>query len=218
MLRQGGYDVGAEGSGAQSLLSNKDMLANYLNATRNNANMEANIGGSTLEGTTAGAGTGASIGYMAGGPIGAGVGAAVGGMAGGMIGSNSYGDQLQVYSDLLKDFDSKLGIKGAGAVGQGIQDARGVAASGLTGLANMGGTSMVGDAFRGIAGAVGGINTGAMKEFGDAIAKQKAREDLQNKYAAYLKGQGFENRANIVDTETTRARSAALNQLLQRKG
>ena len=53
---------------------------------------------------------------------------------------------------------------------------------------------------------------------GSAVAKQKATEDLQRKYAAYLKGQGFENRANIADTETTRARAAALNQLLQRKG
>jgi len=217
MLRQGGYDVGSEGSGARSLLSDKDMLANYLNATGTNRSADANIGGSTLEGTAAGASTGASIGSMFGG-VGAVPGAAVGGTIGGMVGSNSYGDQLQMYSDLLKDFDSKLGIKGAGAIGQGIQDVRGVAASGLTGLANMGGSSMVGDAFRGIAGAVGGINTGAMKEFGDAIAKEHAVADLQNKYAAYLQGQGFENRANIADTETTRARAAALNQLLQRKG
>jgi hypothetical protein len=216
MLRQGGYDVGSEGSGARSLLSDKDMLANYLNATGTNRSADANIGGSTLEGTAAGASTGASIGSMFGG-VGAAPGAAVGAMVGGLVGSNTV-DPLQATTDFYKDLENKLGIKGAGAIGQGVQDARGVAASGLTGLANMGGSSMVGDAFRGIAGAVGGINTGAMKEFGDAIAKQKAREDLQNKYAAYLQGQGFENRANIADTESTRARSAALNQLLQRKG
>lgn len=217
MLRQGGYDVGAEGSEARSLLSDKDMLANYLDATRNNTAMEANIGGSTLEGTATGASTGASIGYTAGGGVGAGVGAAVGAAVGGLAGSNTL-DPVQATSDFYKDLESKLGIKGAGAIGQGIQDARSVLASPITGLANMGGSSVVGDVFRGIAGTVGGINTGAMKEFGDAIAKQKAREDLQRKYASYLKGQGFENRANIADTETTRARTAALNQLLQRKG
>lgn len=216
MLRQGGYDVGAEGSEARSLLSDKDMLANYLDATRNNTAMEANIGGSTLEGTAAGASTGASIGSMFGG-VGAAPGAAIGAAIGGTIGSNTL-DPLQSTTDLYKDLESKLGIKGAGAIGQGIQDARSVLASPITGLANMGGSSVVGDVFRGIAGTVGGINTGAMKEFGDAIAKQKAREDLQRKYASYLKGQGFENRANIADTETTRARTAALNQLLQRKG
>jgi hypothetical protein len=217
MLKQGGYDLGAEGaSGARSLLSDKDMLANYLGATRNNASMEGNIGGSTLEGTSAGAATGASIGSMFGG-VGAAPGAAVGAMVGGLVGSNTV-DPLQATTDFYKDLENKLGIKGAGAIGQGVQDARGVAASGLTGIANMGGSSVVGDVFRGLAGAVGGINTGAMKEFGDAKAKQLAREDLQNKYAAYLKGQGFENRANIADTETTRARTAALNQLLQRKG
>jgi hypothetical protein len=216
MLRQGGYDVGAEGSEARSLLSDKDMLANYLNATGTNRSADANIGGSTLEGTSAGAATGAQIGSMFGG-VGAAPGAAVGAMVGGLVGSNTV-DPLQATTDFYKDLENKLGIKGAGAIGQGVQDARGVAASGLTGIANMGGSSVVGDVFRGIAGAVGGINTGAMKEFGDAIAKEHAVADLQNKYKAYLQGQGFENRANIADTETTRARTAALNQLLQRKG
>ena len=57
-----------------------------------------------------------------------------------------------------------------------------------------------------------------MKSFGSAIAKDLAIQDLQNKYAQFLQGQGFENRANIVDTEATRARSAALQNLLRRQG
>lgn len=64
----------------------------------------------------------------------------------------------------------------------------------------------------------GRMSSSAMAKVGMGTAKAKAIEDLERKYKAYLKGQGFENRANIADTETTRARTAALNQLLQRKG
>jgi hypothetical protein len=64
----------------------------------------------------------------------------------------------------------------------------------------------------------GRMSSSAMAKVGMGTAKAKAIEDLENKYKAYLQGQGFENRANIADTETTRARTAALNQLLQRKG
>ena len=64
----------------------------------------------------------------------------------------------------------------------------------------------------------GRMSSSAMAKVGMGTAKAQAIEDLENKYKAYLQGQGFQNRANIADTETTRARSAALNQLLQRKG
>jgi hypothetical protein len=71
-----------------------------------------------------------------------------------------------------------------------------------------------------IVGDLGGgrMSSSSMAKVGMGTAKDLAIRDLQNKYAAYLKGQGFENRANVADTESTRARSAALNQLLQRKG
>jgi hypothetical protein len=216
MLKQAGYDVGAEGSGARSLLSDKDMLANYLKATGTDQATEANIGGQALEGTTAGAGTGAGIGAMAGGPVGSLIGAGIGGTVGSIVGSNTI-DPYQRSTDLMRDFEDKLGIKGAGAVAQGYQDFRNIGGKAVTGLGNAVGGSL-GKAIGGIGSAVGGIDTGAMKAMGSAVAKQKATEDLKRKYAAYLQGQGFENRANIADTETTRARAAALNQLLQRKG
>ena len=219
MLRQAGYDVGAESpEAARSLLTDRDLLSRYLDATSTSRDAEGSVGGSALEGTVAGAGTGASIGSLTGtGPLGAGVGAVVGAGVGGQIGANTL-DTVQYYSDLAKELEDKLGIKGLGAVGQGVQDVRGVAASPLEGLGNIAGSNVVGDIFRGIGGAVGGIDTGAMKAYGDTVAKQQAVKDLQKKYAAWLKGQGFENRANVVDTEATRARTSALQDLLRRQG
>ena len=218
MLREAGYDVGAEGTGVKSLLSDKDLLNRYLGATSTNRDVEQGIGGSALEGTTAGAGIGASIGAMTGtGPVGAGIGAMLGGAAGGVIGSNTL-DINQYYTDLAKEMEEKLGIKGLGAAGQAVQDVRSGAGNIISGAGNIAGSNVVGDIFRGIGGAVGGINTGAMKAYGDAIAKDLAIKDLQNKYAQFLQGQGFENRANIVDTEATRARTAALQNLLRRQG
>jgi hypothetical protein len=218
MLREAGYDVGAEGEATRSLLSDRDLLNRYLGATSTSRDVDANIGGSALEGTVAGAGTGASIGAMTGtGPLGAGAGAVVGAGIGGQVGANTL-DATQYYSDLAKELEEKLGIKGLGAIGQGTQDVRGAIASPIEGLANIGGSSVVGDVFRGIGGAVSGIDTGAMKAYGSSVAKDLAIKDLQNKYAQFLQGQGFENRANIVDTDATRARSAALQQLLRRQG
>jgi hypothetical protein len=217
MLRQAGYDVGAEGAeGVKSLLSDKDLLNRYLGATSTNRDTQEGIGGSTLEGTAAGASTGAAIGSVV--PVvGTGIGAAIGAGVGSMIGGNTI-DPLQRYSDLAKEMEEKLGIKGLGAAGQAVQDVRSGAGNIISGAGNIAGKNIVGDVFRGIGGAVGGINTGAMKAYGDAIAKQGAIEDLQKKYAQFLQGQGFENRANIVDTESTRARTAALQNLLRRQG
>lgn len=224
MLRQAGYDVGAEGEGVKSLLFDRDLLNRYLGATSTARDIEANIGGAALEGTGKGAAAGASIGATAGSfvpgvgtAIGAGVGAAIGGTVGGMAGANTL-DRVQYYSDLAKEMEEKLGIKGLGAAGQAVQDIRSGTGSVFTGAGNIAGSNIVGDVFRGIGGAVGGINTGAMRSYGESIAKEGAIKDLQNKYAQWLQGQGFENRAKIVDTEATRARSAALQQLLRRQG
>jgi hypothetical protein len=218
MLRQAGYDVGAEGAeGVKSLLSDKDLLNRYLGATSTNRDAEGNIGFSALEGGATGAATGASIGTAINPGLGTGIGAAIGAGVGSMIGGNTI-DPLQKYSDLAKEMEEKLGIKGLGAAGQAVQDVRSGAGNIISGAGNIAGKNIVGDVFRGIGGAVGGINTGAMKAYGDAIAKQGAIKDLQKKYAQFLQGQGFENRANIVDTETTRARTAALQNLLRRQG
>jgi hypothetical protein len=219
MLRQAGYNVGADTpEGVRSLLTDRDLLNRYLGATSTSRGTEANVGGSALEGMAAGAGTGASIGAMTGtGPTGAGIGATIGAGIGGLVGANTI-DPVQATSDLYKELEAKLGIKGLGAIGQGIQDVRGFAATPLAGLGNIAGSNVFGDAFRGISGAIGGIDTGAMRAYGSAMAKDFAIQDLQRKYADFLKGQGFENRANIVDTEATRARAAALQDLLRRQG
>ena len=219
MLRQAGYDVGAETpEGARSLLTDKDLLNRYLGATATSRDTDATFGGSALEGTAAGAGTGASIGAMTGtGPIGAGVGAAIGAGVGGMVGANTL-DSIQYYTDLAKEMEDKLGIKGLGAAGQAVQDYRGAVASPFKGIGDFAGNNVVGDIFRGIGGAIGGINTGEMKAVGESTAKKFAIEDLQRKYDAWLKGQGFQNRANIVDSDVTSARSAALQALLRRQG
>lgn len=220
MLRQAGYDVSSlEPEQTRSLLTNKDLLDKYLKATSTSRAEEANIGGKALEGTAAGASTGASIGAMTGptAPVGAAIGAIVGGATGGMLGSNTL-DATQYYSDIAKELESKLGIKGLGAVGQGVQDIRSGAGGVISGAGNIAGSNVVGDIFRGIGGVVGGINTGAMKAYGSAKAKELAIKDLENKYKQYLAGQGFENRANIANTEATAARTAALQQLLRRQG
>jgi hypothetical protein len=212
MLRQAGYDVGDEGtSGAKSLLEDKDMLNRYLGATNTNNAFEANIGGSNLEGTTKGAATGAAIGSVV--PvIGTGVGALAGAAIGGTIGSNSI-DPLQQRIDMFNEMEDKLGIKGAGAIGTGLQDVRNVAGNAVTGVGNIFGGSL-GKAIGGIGSAVGGIDTKAMAKMGNSMAQDFAKQDLQRKYAAYLKGQGFENRSNIVDTEASRERTAGLQALL----
>ena len=218
MLREAGYDVGAEGEGTRSLLTDRDLLNRYLGATSTNRDVEANIGGSALEGTVAGAGTGASIGTAIKPGIGTGVGAAIGATVGGLAGANTL-DATQYYTDLAKEMEDKLGIKGLGAAGQAVQDVR-------QGAGNVYGETYgkaldllgLGDVSKGIKGMISGIDTGAMKAYGSAIAKENAIKDLQNKYAQFLQGQGFENRANIVDTEATRARAAALQNLLRRQG
>jgi len=210
MLRQAGYDVSAlEPEQTRSLLTNKDLLDKYLKATSTSRAEEANIGGKALEGTAAGASTGAAIGGAPGSAIGAAI--------GGTLGANTL-DPFQATSDLYKELESKLGIKGLGAVGQGVQDIRSGAGGVISGAGNIAGSNVVGDIFRGIGGAVGGINTGAMKAYGSAKAKELAIKDLENKYKQYLAGQGFENRANIANTEATAARTAALQQLLRRQG
>ena len=219
MLRQAGYDVNAESQeSVKSLLSNRDLLNRFLGATSTSKDVESNIGGSALEGATAGATTGASIGAMTGtGLVGTGIGAAIGAGMGGQLGANTL-DPYQYQTDLAKELEEKLGIKGLGTIGQGVQDIRSGAGGIISGAGDIAGSSVVGDIFRGIGGAVGGINTGAMKAYGSAIAKDLAIKDLQNKYAQFLKGQGFENRANIANTETTQARTSALLDLLRRQG
>lgn len=122
---------------------------------------------------------------------------------------------------MLKSIDTMQGLLeelGLGGVSEGISDVRNVVASPFTGIGNIAGSNVVGDIFRGVGGAIRGIDAGEMKSHGTGKAKQIAIKDLQKKYENYLKSQGFENRTNIADTETTRARSQALQDLLRRQG
>ena len=217
MLKQGGYDIsGTTPEQTKSLLTDRDLLNRYLEATSTSKDEEGNIGGSALEGGAAGAGTGAAIGSVIPG-AGTAAGAAIGTAVGGALGANTL-DPVQATSDLYKELESKLGIKGLGAVGQGVQDIRSGAGGFISGAGNIAGSNVVGDIFRGIGGVVGGINTGAMKAYGSAIAKDIAIRDLKNKYANWLKGQGFENRlAGSQDPEVLE-RAAGLQALLRRQG
>lgn len=217
MLRQGGYDVSKmEPEQVKSLLTNRDLLNRYLGATSTSRDTESNIGGSTLEGASAGATTGASIGSLFGG-VGAAPGAAIGTAIGAAIGANTL-DPIQATTDFYKELEEKLGIKGLGAVGQGVQDVRSGVGGVFTGAGNIAGSSVIGDVFRGIGGIVGGINTGEMKKVGESTAKQIAIRDLERKYKQYLQGQGFENRLVASQDPEVLARSAALQNLLRRQG
>ena len=92
-----------------------------------------------------------------------------------------------------------LGIT-AGLRGLGLDLTGGV----MSGIDNIAGTSIFG----------GGTSSKESK----SDAARFAREDLQRRYAEYLKDTGFSNRAGIEDTQTTSARTAALQDLLRRQG
>jgi hypothetical protein len=57
-----------------------------------------------------------------------------------------------------------------------------------------------------------------MKAYGSSVAKELAIQDLQNKYADWLKGQGFENRLVASQDPEVLARAAGLQALLRRQG
>jgi hypothetical protein len=218
MLRQAGYDVAAqEPSQTRSLLTDKDLLSRYLGATSTSRGEEAGVGGKALEGTTAGAGTGAAIGTAITPGLGTAVGAGIGATVGGLAGANTL-DTIQYYTDLAKEMEDKLGIKGLGAVGQAVQDYRSGAGGIVSGIGNIAGSNVVGDIFRGVGGAIGGINTGEMKKVGESTAKRFAIEDLQKKYKQYLEGQGFGNRFVAAQDPEVAARAAGLQALLRRQG
>ena len=195
MLRQGGYDVSDQ---TTSQLTNQDLLNNYLKSTSTtrNDNIDQEEANRMLAGGATGAATGASIGSVV--PV---VGTAAGAIIGGTLGmgasGGSYVDNLQNMTDILDGYSP--------GVGKAIQDAR-------SGVGNVVGSVLGKD----IGGAIGGINSSKMKAFGSSIAKEKAIKDLQSKYQNYLEGQGFQNRANIVDNQDTQTRTAALRDLLAR--
>ena len=87
-----------------------------------------------------------------------------------------------------------------------------MSSGGMAGIRALTGVDPVGA----ITGALG--LSGPSSRYAKDIAAQGAREDLQRKVNEYLQSAGFQNRANVADTETTRARTAALMDLLRRQG
>jgi hypothetical protein len=125
-------------------------------------------------------------------------------------------DQTQATSDIYKLLEERLGIKGG--IGQGIEDIRSGTGEFISGMGDVAGSNVIGDFFRGVGGAVGGINTGEMKRVGESTAKQFAIEDLQRKYKQYLEGQGFGNRFIAAQDPELMRRLTGLQALLRRQG
>lgn len=219
-LEGSGYDLNSEMGAGQNVASSRDLLNAALAASsggKNNADAEDNkkVLQSSAQGAVAGAGIGTAIG---GAGIGTGIGAVVGTGIGTIIGSGTV-DPSQQMSDLM------AGMGGPGAaIGKGIQDGRRLAgdAAGtfmqvnpFTNIADDIGKKLgLGSLTAGVQGAIGGIDSGAMKQFGDSRAKFHAAEDLKNKYSGFLDSQGFQNRAGVVDNAQTTSRLSALEQLL----
>lgn len=109
-------------------------------------------------------------------------------------------------------------------VGTAIQDGRNLAGDLYSDLGQYNPINLVGDQIGkalglgsltgGISGAISGIDTGAMKSYGSAIAKEQAIRDLQNQYSGFLDNQGFDNRVGVVNNEATTSRLSALQELL----
>jgi hypothetical protein len=217
MLRNAGYDMNSEigQNAARSILSDDQAMSNFLTG----ANTERSGGeDGTLAGAASGAATGASLGSIVPG-VGTAIGAAAGGLLGGTLGGGSI-DPYQQMTDMM-------GSLGLGGVADVIQDGRKMAGDAAEAAVKynpmamvasaLGGGSLVNSLASGIGGAIGGINTKAMKQYGDAIAKRNAISDLQNKYKSFLGGQGFSNRLNVTAGDKTATdRLSGLQQLLSK--
>lgn len=205
-LENSGYDFDSADENADV-----DYSKNLLNQALQTANVDNDgidygTGMRKLEGGAKGAAAG-SVGGLWG--------ALIGGAVGGIAGGNSSIDPYQSVTDTFTEMDRYIPGIGLGAVGKGITDLRG----GIRDISDSTG-GQVADAIglgglnKDIGGMVSGIDVGAMKKFGSAIAQQKAQEDLKNKYAQFLDNQGFDNRINVESNEQTQSRMNALQSLL----
>lgn len=211
-LENAGYDLDSEvgQGGGQTPADGQKLLQAALERTsakrQGNANQEDNdkVIGGAAQGAAAGAAVGSAIPV-----VGTGIGAAIG-TGIGAIANAGTADPYQIYSDLLRGMGGP-----AEAVGKGIQDIRGGAKDVYddtygkvfegVGLGKLG---------SGIGGMIGGIDSGSMKKFGDAVANDHAVADLKNKYTNFLDGQGFNNRVDVVNNEKTTQRLSGLEALL----
>jgi hypothetical protein len=203
LLGKAGYDFNAP---SIDNTSNRNALVSALRdakKTDDTANIERENAQAQLGSSAAGASAGASV----GGPWGA----LVGAVLGNITQSGSF-DPGQHGSNLASGFTGENSMITKGH--QAFKDSFGKP---IAGIGNAIGGS-AGKAIANIGNSLSGVDTGAMKAMGDAHAKAGAQKDFERKYTDYLQKQGFENRANIADTDTTRARTEALRALLSRKG
>lgn len=195
LLRELGYDVNEDNvqEMSMSLLDRPDLMQNLGLTTASSEVIGGEGGAPVLTSAAAGAGTGASLGSAIPG-VGTAIGAAAGGAAGAALGANSL-DANQIYVDVLRE----LGLSEVADTMQGVRNTAGdiydrTAGGILDGL----GLGFVGS---GIGGAISGIDTNAMRDYGTGLAKQFAGEDLKNKFENFLQNQGFENRARLSNPE-----------------
>jgi len=209
MLGQSGYDVNADQQGiadGQAQYSNDLLTA--LGKTKNEDNsgtIDRDNANAQLGASATGAAAGASVGSAV--PV---IGTAIGALAGSVLGNvvqSGTWDAAQHAGSLLDGY-----APGAGKALQDMRNSYGnyydESLGKVLGGVGLGGIS------KGISGAISGIDTGAMKAMGSAVAKQKAAEDLKRKYSGYLKKQGFDNRADVQDNKHTNSRLESLQQLL----
>lgn len=213
-LKEAGYDFDAPV--AQDSTRGKDLLQAALRASstdRNNADKED--AQKTLTTMGQGAAAGASVGSLGGG-VGAGIGAAIGASLGAAAGSGTI-DSTQTQSDLLTAFAPELGNAFQDHRSNAGNAARSINKAATLGMGDVVSNSLgLGDLSSHIGGAIGGINSGAMRAFGEAVAKDHAVADLKRQYEGFLKGQGFDNRANVINAAPVNNRLSALQALLSK--
>lgn len=139
---------------------------------------------------------------------------------------NSFGEAMNSAALAASGFgavdaaQSALEGVGLGGVSDIVQGARNTAGDVSEGVLNYNPYNIaakslgLGNIAGNIGSAVRGIDSGAMKAYGSAIAKKHAVTDLQNKYKKFLSSQGFDNRIAVADNDTVTSRLGALQSLL----
>lgn len=212
MLESAGVDLSKlETDEVNSLLTNRELLNQYIDATRTSRG-EGDV---NRLGEMASSYAGASGGMSAAGSLGQAAGATGSTAAAGAATYAALPLAAIRAADLAQDALYATGLRGVADV---MSDIRGETARPINELGDAFGSNVVGDVFRGVGGMVSGIDEGAMRSYGSSIAKQKAIEDLERQYEDYLNKWNVENRAKVVESEATKARASALQDLLLRRG
>lgn len=202
LLRKAGYDMNnMTPQQTKSLLDNQDLLRSLGQQSLGTefSDEGSNVLGSTAQGAAQGAAMGASIGSIVPG-VGTAIGAAAGTGVGATLGAYQGSGTIDPYQQ-MQDMIGELGLGGVANTAQQTRNAAGDLAgvfvdNDLTralGLGSLG---------SGIKSAISGIDTKAMKQYGDSMAQDFARQDLERKYGSFLQGQGFDNRLRTLSEES----------------